>query len=579
LFASNIILLLKEPNGEKFKYAQIKGIPCLNIQWFYDSIGKGFALPEEKYCFTLNPDEFNIKNSSNVSISRENEIRSNNLSQEIKTKCNIESNAVMTHNSAQDIIKLIESLTSVQNNEQFLKGCVVYVIGFDQNVIKRIKTVVISYGSEFSAISLSQTYVIIGPNYSHSDFDILSNNKIYKYVSIEWFFDCLRHKQICDYTKYEFKNTKLVKNSKENERIIAQEIIASASKVFQSKSAQKASERLAKISKINKLQANKSLASLSNEEFPIEWDFRNPNISQSQKPYFDNCLQNKEQELSEIPNESKLSKENEVEIIEDQFLENEQIIDLRLSFGEPMDVSLTSISRGFMFSGYDTQTKYKLSEIVTNLNGFVVDSNHIVESVTHLITKTPNITEKILSAIASGIWILKEEFIYDSQSKSAFVSEEQYEWGLYSNQNENIERGSQTCDSVMKSSIDWRKYLLLKKKKGIFENFKVLMFHKTKLTKTYAQVLSCGKAEVVFINENLKISDLSQFEFALIDLKGTDSIPKYSKNFATHLLYDMKLYKIEFLVYYLLNGPNSSNTNQNLLIRDFHLDKIFSEEE
>ncbi len=576
MFASNIILLLKEPNGEKFKYAQIKGIPCLNIQWFYDSIGKGFALPEEKYCFTLNPDVFNVKNGSNVSTSRENEMCFNNLSQEIETKCNVESNAVMTHNSAQDIIELIESLTPVQSNEQFLKGCVVYVIGFDPNVIKRIKTVVISYGSEFSAISLSQTYVIIGPNYSHSDFDILSNDKIYKYVSIEWFFDCLRHKQICDYTKYEFKNTKLVK--KENERIIAQEIIASASKVYQSKSAQKALERLEKSSKINKLQVNKSLASLSNEEFPIEWDFRNPNISQSQKPYFDNCLQNKEQELTEIPNESKLSKENEVNLIEGQFLENEQIIDLNLSFGEPMDVSLTSISRGFMFSGYDAQTKSKLSEIVTNLNGFVIDSNHIIESVTHLVTKTPNITEKILSAIVSGIWILKEEFIYDSQSKSAFVSEEQYEWGLYSNQNENIESGSQTCDSVMKSSIDWRKYLLLKKKKGIFENFKVLMFHKTKLTQTYAQVLSCGKAEVVFINENLKISDLSQFEFALIDLKGTDSIPKYSKNFATHLLYDMKLYKIEYLVYYLLNGPNSSNTHQSLLIRDFHLDKIFSEE-
>ena len=47
---------------------------------------------------------------------------------------------------------------------------------------------------------------------------------------------------------------------------------------------------------------------------------------------------------------------------------------------------------------------------------------------THFIISNPKRTEKFLGAVAKGIWILKPEYLYDSEKAGYWLNEEDYEW-------------------------------------------------------------------------------------------------------------------------------------------------------
>ncbi len=571
----NTFLLLKEPNGEKFKYAQIKRIPCLNIQWLYDSVEKGYALPEDKYvirsdsqnCAT-NPTpqrsyvENGLKSKPNNQI---NSFSTNNLSQSLEIVYNncVESNVSLVETSTQDIIRLIDSLVSNETEEHFLEGCVIFVIGFDRQVIERVKTAVISCGSiflnEFKSIA---SHAIIGPNFNQSDMDLLSSNKICK-VTIDWLFDCLRQKECCDAIKYQFKDSKdgensKSKNSKSNETQdlfslpLRNSCIESARRAYESK-IKKVFEEKAKSPK------HKSLAKRYNEEEPIQWIDRRDD-SPEERPYFPSAYESNLEKKSENSNDLQLSDENEVQIIKDQSIENELIVNQSSDSNKTEEITIPSVSRGFMFSGYDEQTKSEFAQIVYDLKGFVVDSTQVLDSVTHLIIRDPSATEKTLSAIASGIYILKEDFLFESKKNSCFVNEEQFEWGfaLSNSCNDSFEKKS-VRKKLMISAVEWRKHLNeANDRRKIFHDWNVLMINETKLTKPYAQVLKCGNANVVELSQDLELIHLHQFKYAFIDKNEINLLPKYALIFVKELIKHQKLLNIDFVSHYILNGPNIS---------------------
>lgn len=83
----------------------------------------------------------------------------------------------------------------------------------------------------------------------------------------------------------------------------------------------------------------------------------------------------------------------------------------------------------FLLSGMTSQEKNDYSILIEKLGGKILDTQFFSKECTHLIIGIPTKTEKFLSSIASGKWILKKSFIEDSRIAGRFVSECDHEWG------------------------------------------------------------------------------------------------------------------------------------------------------
>ncbi|KAL9642806.1 hypothetical protein ABK040_009881 [Willaertia magna] len=80
------------------------------------------------------------------------------------------------------------------------------------------------------------------------------------------------------------------------------------------------------------------------------------------------------------------------------------------------------ITKKFQISVADKDT-LNYTEIILKFGGRVVE-----EGFTHLITNELKRTKKYLAACASGAWILKPSFIFESDKNDGFVDEEEHEW-------------------------------------------------------------------------------------------------------------------------------------------------------
>ncbi|XP_054159349.1 DNA topoisomerase 2-binding protein 1-A-like [Oppia nitens] len=215
LNAQNCILLLKEASGEKFKYAQMKGIPCLSINWLYDSIDKGYTLDEQDFLIKSeepsNKTITNRQNNSKEANSIPSDKTSISSSEFIQPENNIQktSSNVSQDTTCDSVIKTLESLIKSLNNESFLEGCDVYVIGFKKPVFDIIKKALSSSGSMvFNEFKEIITHVIVGTNVIDSEVNKLSDKKSCKLVTIDWLLECLRQRECVDCSQFEIKRNK-----------------------------------------------------------------------------------------------------------------------------------------------------------------------------------------------------------------------------------------------------------------------------------------------------------------------------------------------------------------------------------
>ena len=71
----------------------------------------------------------------------------------------------------------------------------------------------------------------------------------------------------------------------------------------------------------------------------------------------------------------------------------------------------------------------KMVSSLHKIGGQIVEKPDIDRGCTHLIVGYISKTEKILLALAKGIWILKEDFLRDSVEHGDWQQEEPYDWG------------------------------------------------------------------------------------------------------------------------------------------------------
>lgn len=138
------------------------------------------------------------------------------------------------------------------------------------------------------------------------------------------------------------------------------------------------------------------------------------------------------------------------------------------------------------FTGLPTQLKTQAIEICKKygIKYFDVDR---YERCTHLIMGKINTSEKFLSSLANGAWILRPDFMenYDHSGNFNF---EKYEWKT----DESI------CSEdikIIESIARWRRYVM-DVKKPAFSNWIVKLYCEGKKLESYTRVLENGGAEI-----------------------------------------------------------------------------------
>ncbi|KAI6210087.1 DNA topoisomerase 2-binding protein 1 [Aphelenchoides besseyi] len=183
-------------------------------------------------------------------------------------------------------------------------------------------------------------------------------------------------------------------------------------------------------------------------------------------------------------------------------------------------------------------------------------------SVTHAVYANLVKSEKLMSAIAAGKWIVSLDYIRDSLSCRRWLGEETYEFG---NPRSRSRINSSNDDSIKIADACYRWRLKATTDptfRGAFQNWKVLLYMRNKSAKKsiFKNVIEAGGGEVTF-RENL--SELSSFANYTIVL-AADNDPRCTRMELQRMITNgIKCFKLEYMGYFLIeNTPTQMPYSQ-----------------
>ncbi|XP_053322306.1 DNA topoisomerase 2-binding protein 1 isoform X2 [Spea bombifrons] len=190
-------LIVQEAKGQKYECARKWNVHCVSIQWFFDSIEKGFCQDETIYKIepsslvktmpdTSTPTKF-ISKADNRALSDVSNISN------ISTSCINESafNSVMSSrlDTPADTLENLD-ISSLQAPEDLLDGCRIYVCGFGGRKLDKLRKLINSGGGvRFNQLTGDVSHVIIGENDEELK-QFLSKTEHRPYVlTLKWLLD------------------------------------------------------------------------------------------------------------------------------------------------------------------------------------------------------------------------------------------------------------------------------------------------------------------------------------------------------------------------------------------------------
>ncbi len=81
----------------------------------------------------------------------------------------------------------------------------------------------------------------------------------------------------------------------------------------------------------------------------------------------------------------------------------------------------------FTLSKYDEEKKRELSDIIAGLGG-ATDDEFVPGVTTHVVVPVPSRSLKYLMGAASGVWVLRGEYLLECGRRRRYVAEEPFEW-------------------------------------------------------------------------------------------------------------------------------------------------------
>jgi len=207
----------------------------------------------------------------------------------------------------------------------------------------------------------------------------------------------------------------------------------------------------------------------------------------------------------------------------------------------------------FMFSIIRNELRSVYAKKIKALGGKVSEKDHWDESCTHLIIKEPNRGEKYLAAIASGVWVLKPEYMEESIKQGKFVNEEDYEWG-----------NGPDDTNIAKAAPRWRLQLenylkpTVEKTRGSFEGWNILLMVDPKKREGFTRLLKAGKGKVTLLKNTIR--NIKNKEYTHFFIDGTTRNRLKDLSSISYLMErNILCYDAQYIAEYLISpNPQSS---------------------
>ncbi|KFQ98052.1 DNA topoisomerase 2-binding protein 1 [Opisthocomus hoazin] len=163
-------LIVQEPKGQKYECAKKWNVHCVSVQWFADSIEKGFCQDETMYKIEAGSKLSHIPSTStptnhaskpdNHTLSDVSHISNINLSGVNETAC---TSAVSSRlDPLPDELENLD-ISSFQAPEDLLDGCRIYLCGFSGRKFDKMRRLInCGGGVRFNQLNEDVTHVILG---------------------------------------------------------------------------------------------------------------------------------------------------------------------------------------------------------------------------------------------------------------------------------------------------------------------------------------------------------------------------------------------------------------------------------
>ncbi|KAM6089006.1 DNA topoisomerase 2-binding protein 1 isoform 2-T2 [Chlamydotis macqueenii] len=165
-------LIVQEPKGQKYECAKKWNVHCVSVQWFSDSIEKGFCQDETIYRIEAGSKLSNTPSTStptnhaskpdNHALSDVSHISNINSSGVNETACSSAMNSRL--DPLPDELENLD-ISSFQVPEDLLDGCRIYLCGFSGRKLDKIRRLInCGGGVRFNQLNEDVTHVILGEN-------------------------------------------------------------------------------------------------------------------------------------------------------------------------------------------------------------------------------------------------------------------------------------------------------------------------------------------------------------------------------------------------------------------------------
>ncbi|XP_010560342.1 PREDICTED: DNA topoisomerase 2-binding protein 1 [Haliaeetus leucocephalus] len=165
-------LIVQEPKGQKYECARKWNVHCVSVQWFSDSIAKGFCQDETIYKIESGSKLSNMPNTSTPT----NDARKpdNHTFSDVSHISNINSSSVNETARSSAMSSRLDPLpdelenldiSSFQDPEDLLDGCRIYLCGFSGRKLDKMRRLInCGGGVRFNQLNEDVTHVILGEN-------------------------------------------------------------------------------------------------------------------------------------------------------------------------------------------------------------------------------------------------------------------------------------------------------------------------------------------------------------------------------------------------------------------------------
>nr|XP_060637782.1 DNA topoisomerase 2-binding protein 1 [Anolis sagrei ordinatus]XP_060637783.1 DNA topoisomerase 2-binding protein 1 [Anolis sagrei ordinatus] len=193
-------LIVHEPKGQKYECARRWNVHCVSMQWFFDSIEKGFCQDESMYTVIPKSKQENVPSTSTPTsqassfdsrtLSDVSHISNINLTAINETSCSSSMNTRLVHPS--DELNNLD-ISSLQAPEDLLDGCRIYLCGFSGKKLDKIRRLInCGGGVRFNQLNEDVTHVIVGDDDKELKQFLKKTVQRPYAVTVQWLLECFK---------------------------------------------------------------------------------------------------------------------------------------------------------------------------------------------------------------------------------------------------------------------------------------------------------------------------------------------------------------------------------------------------